>query len=67
MTWEDWHTARQVLAEERLGAPVRTMQRAEDEQAEAIKIAIERVERQQNNTPAVIPPRPITDEILGAR
>lgn len=66
MTWEDWHSARQQLAEEFLGAPLREIVRREDEQVKATQAAIRQYAKPpQANTPAVIPPRPIADEILG--
>lgn len=71
MTWEDFAAARQVLAEERIGSAIRTAQRAEDAKVEATKAAIRKhmpppAAQGNGYTPPVIPPRPITDEILGA-
>jgi hypothetical protein len=40
MTWEDWHSARQQIAEEFLGGPLREQIRREEEQVEATKAAI---------------------------
>lgn len=73
MTWAEFSAARQLLAEERLGAPLRAQQRneieREDAQVEATKAAIRRYPsiplEPQAVVPAVIPPRPITDEIVG--
>jgi len=60
MTWEDWHSARQLLAEEFLGAPlrehVRVEQAAEDQAAETTKAAIRASERRMNGRP-----RPVDD------
>ena len=40
MTWAQFYAARQLIAEERYGAPLRASQRAEQEQVEATKAAI---------------------------
>jgi hypothetical protein len=44
MTWAQYAAARQLLAEEKLGAPMRAQQRAEDEQVEATKAAIRKAQ-----------------------
>jgi hypothetical protein len=79
MTWEDWHSARQQIAEEFLGAPLREQIRREDAAVEATKAAI-RSTMPKKTFPELaadaqtiaeqarlrtIQPRPITDEIVG--
>ncbi len=74
MTWAQFAAARRVLAEDAVLAPERAMQRAEIEREEAAvattKANLSRLPRipiqPRANTPAVIPPRPITDEIVGS-
>ena len=70
MTDEEFWAARQLLAEETAGRLVRANQRAEQDAVDETVAAIRRTQGisghvAQSNTPAVIPPRPITDEVIG--
>lgn len=44
MTWAQFYAARQLIAEERYGAPFRNQQRTEQAAVDATKAAIRRVE-----------------------
>ena len=42
MTWAEFTAARQLLVEEKIGAPLRAQQAQEDAQTEALKDALRR-------------------------
>lgn len=67
MTWADFALARQQQVEERIGTRIREERAREDAIARKTGETLARIEHRTNghHTPAVIPPRPITDEILG--
>lgn len=68
MTWQQWKAACQVVAEEKIGAPIRAQQRAEEAEVEATKDRIRAHMPKVNGVaqPRFVAPRTITDEIVGA-
>lgn len=59
MTWEDFASARQLLAEERVGVPKRARDYAEKAQAEATKAAL-----RKQGPPVVLKPREVVEPVI---